>query len=84
VGVNHGFRAVYKVDGVIRRPAHGGTRRPPVERPGNGFGRSVRTGPPAHLRTTDACAQMRAWDPSELLVISLAETSSRDDAALAN
>src|SRR5947209_3826788 len=63
VGVFHGFRAVLKVDGVIRRPAHGATRRPPVERPGSGFGRPVRPGPPAHLRTADACAQMRAWDP---------------------
>jgi hypothetical protein len=63
---------------MIRRPAHGATRRPPVERPGSGYGRPVRPGPPACLR--EMVGHERNWDPTELLVVSLIE---RDDAALA-
>jgi hypothetical protein len=76
---HHGIRAAYKDDEMIRRPAHGATRRPPVERPGSGYGRPVRSGPPARLR--GMVVHARSWDPSELLVVSLIE---RDDAALAS
>jgi len=65
---------------MTRRPAHGATRRPPVERPGSGFGRPVRRpGPPAEMRGADALAQARAWDPIDLLMVTLFE---RDDAAV--
>ena len=59
---------------MTRRPAHGATRRPPMERPGNGFGRSPRPGPAALFRGHDAYLMARAWDPSELLHVVL-----RDD-----
>jgi hypothetical protein len=62
---------------VIRRPAHGATRRPPVERPGNGFGRPARPGPRKQWRGTDAIANARGWNPDDLLVV---EISERDDA----
>jgi hypothetical protein len=55
------------VVGVIRRPAHGATRRPPLQRPGNGFGRPLRPGPPARWRDIELIEKARAWDPSELL-----------------
>jgi hypothetical protein len=64
---------------MTRRPAHGATRRPPVERPGSGYGRPVRPRPPAELR--EMVADARNWDPTELLVVSL---SDRDDAAVAS
>ena len=34
----------------MRRGLRGATRRPPFERPGNGYGRSVRPGPVAGMR----------------------------------
>jgi hypothetical protein len=59
----------------MRRPAHGATRRPPVERPGNGFGRPVRPGPRKQSRGADAIATARDWNPDDLLVV-----DDRDDA----
>jgi hypothetical protein len=56
---------------MMRRPAHGATRRPPVTRPGNGFGRPVRPGPPAGLRDARALAVFSTWDPVELLFVNL-------------
>jgi hypothetical protein len=56
------------VVGVIRRPAHGATRRPPFERPGSGFGRPLRPRPPARWRDVELLGKVREWDPSELLV----------------
>jgi hypothetical protein len=61
--------------GVIRRPAHGATRRPPFERPGSGFGRPLRTGPPARWRDVELLTIVCAWDPIELL------TAAANDAA---
>ena len=53
---------------MMRRPAHGATRRPPVERPGNGFGRPVRARPTALLRDARTLARLRDdWDPQGLL-----------------
>ena len=52
---------------MIRRPAHGATRRPPYERPGSGFGRPLRPGPPARWRRAELVAKARAWDPATLL-----------------
>lgn len=51
----------------MRRPAHGATRRPPLDRPGSGFGRPLRTGPPARWRDIELLTIVCAWDPSELL-----------------
>jgi hypothetical protein len=56
------------VVGVTRRPAHGATRRPPFERPGNGFGRPLRPGPPARWRDVEALVTTAQWDPIELLL----------------
>jgi hypothetical protein len=53
--------------GMMRRPAHGATRRPPLERPGNGFGRPLRARPTGALRDAATVAQLRNWDPADLL-----------------
>ena len=53
---------------MTRRPAHGATRRPPFERPGNGFGRPLRPGPPARWRDVEALVTTSQWDPIELLL----------------
>ncbi len=52
---------------MMRRPAHGATRRPPFERPGSGFGRPLRPGPPARWRDVEVLATTSAWDPIQLL-----------------
>lgn len=53
---------------MIRRPAHGATTRPPLPRPGSGFGRPARPGPSPGLR-----GQVRDWcrrsDPIEALLV---------------
>ena|SRR2546423_14211750 len=68
VGVSHEQRAeIPEGFGVIRRPAHGATRRPPFERPGSGFGRPLRAGPPARWRDIELLTTVCAWDPIELL-----------------
>jgi len=67
---------------MTRRPAHGATRRPPMERPGNGFGRSLRPGPAAVLRGEDAYLMARVLDPSELLHVVLREDVVVADDAL--
>jgi hypothetical protein len=61
----------------MRRPAHGATRRPPLRRPGNGFGRPLRPGPRSEWREPETLAEVRAWDPVELLVVNL--TTATDD-----
>jgi hypothetical protein len=43
----------------MRRLAHGPTKRPPVPRPGNGYGRPVRPGPDPRWRQTAAEARRR-------------------------
>ena len=53
-----------------------------MERPGNGFGRSVRPGPAAVLRDQDAYLTARALDPSELLHVVLREDVAVADDAL--
>ncbi len=52
---------------MMRRYAHGATRRPPLERPGNGFGRPLRARPNATLRDAATIQRLRTWDPAELL-----------------
>jgi hypothetical protein len=54
-----------------------------MERPGNGFGRSVRPRPPAEWRDVATIAELRALDPVELfLAASDATTAASDDAAV--
>lgn len=67
---------------MTRRPAHGATRRPPMERPGNGFGRPVRPRPAALLRGEGAYLMAHALDPSELLHVVLREDVAVADDAL--
>jgi hypothetical protein len=38
---------------LMRRGLRGATRRPPLERPGNGYGRHSRPGPAAGIRVAD-------------------------------
>jgi hypothetical protein len=52
---------------MMRRPSRGATRRPPLERPGNGFGRPLRARPNGTLRDATTIAQLRNWDPADLL-----------------
>jgi hypothetical protein len=47
-----------------RRLPHGGTARPPFSRPGNGYGRPPKVGPPSEWRLPD---EFRT-DWSELLL----------------
>ena len=51
----------------MRRMPHGGTGRPPLTRPGSGYGRPARVGPPASWREHDIVVRARQWDPAELL-----------------
>ena len=68
VGVSDANRAVrVGVVGMMRRPAHGATRRPPLERPGTGFGRPMRARPDDTLRDAATIARLRRRDPAELL-----------------
>jgi hypothetical protein len=68
VGVLDANRAVLAgVVGMMRRPGHGATRRPPLERPGNGFGRPLRARPDEALRDAATIARLRRRDPVELL-----------------
>jgi hypothetical protein len=39
---------------MTRRLPHGGTTRPQYSRPGNGYGRRVKPGPPTEWRLPDA------------------------------
>jgi hypothetical protein len=61
---------------MMRRLPHGATRRPPLARPGNGYGRPVRPRPTAKWRAADDVAARRAWDPAELLIIDIATDDS--------
>ena len=71
-GDDHATRAAIQgTAAVMRRPAHGATRRPPLARPGNGFGRPVRPGPPTELRDARALAVFASWDPIQLLFVNL-------------
>jgi hypothetical protein len=47
-----------------------------MERPGNGFGRTVRPRPPQRWRDPAAIAVFRSWDPVEVLLA----TATTDDA----
>jgi len=53
---------------VTRRLPHGGTTRPTLSRPGNGYGRSVRSGPVAAWRTAEVVMHARRRGPFEILL----------------
>jgi hypothetical protein len=53
---------------VMRRVPRGASSAPPSARPGSGYGRPSRPGPPASWRECDLLAQARRSDPEELLV----------------
>ena len=55
----------------MRRVPHGGTTRPPLERPGSGYGRRPKLGPPTQLRAYAVKARKRTRDFSWLLAVSL-------------
>jgi hypothetical protein len=55
----------------MRRLPHGGTTRPAMPRPGNGYGRSVKAGPSDRLQAFAVKSRTRRRDPNWLLAISL-------------
>jgi len=55
----------------MRRLPHGGTSRPPLERPGSGYGRPLKLGPPTQLQVFAVKARKRVRDFSWLLAVSL-------------
>jgi hypothetical protein len=55
----------------MRRVPHGGTSRPPMARPGNGYGRTLKLGPPTHLQAYAVKSRKRVRDFSWLLAVSL-------------
>lgn len=67
---------------MIRRPPHGATRRPPLARPGNGYGRPLRPGPPAQWRDPAALATFRSWDPVEVFLAQVTAAGTAGDAAV--
>jgi hypothetical protein len=54
----------------VRRLPHGATKRPPVVRPGSGYGRPVRPVPPDELRAALALT-LTSRDESELVALLL-------------
>jgi hypothetical protein len=62
--------------GVMRRPPKGATKRPPLERPGSGYGRPVKPRPPTRWRDVHSLAALRGWDPVELLIVQLNSTAT--------
>jgi hypothetical protein len=65
---------------MMRRPAHGSTRRPPLPRPGNGFGRGIRPRPSDRWRDLLAIRTARALDLGleAMLAGEVEETASGD------
>jgi hypothetical protein len=61
---------------MTRRQPHGASRRPPMPRPGSGYGRPLRTGPPSSWRVHDLVAQARESDPQQLLIVPADATTS--------
>ena len=55
----------------MRRVPHGGTTRPPMERPGSGYGRPVKLGPSTQFQAYAVKSRKRVRDFSWLLAVSL-------------
>jgi len=58
---------------MMRRVPHGATTRPPLSRPGSGYGRPVRLGPPEQLQAVAVKSRKRNGDLGMLLAVSLEE-----------
>ena len=57
----------------MRRVPHGATTRPPLARPGSGYGRPVKLGPPDELQEVAVKSRKRNGDFGMLLAVSLEE-----------
>ncbi len=57
----------------MRRVPHGATTRPPLARPGSGYGRPVKLGPPDQLQEVAVRSRKRMRDFAMLLAVSLEE-----------
>ena len=55
----------------MRRVPHGATTRPPLARPGSGYGRPAKLGPPKQLRAYAWRSRARVRDFTALLAVSL-------------
>jgi hypothetical protein len=55
----------------MRRVPHGGSIRPPLARPGSGYGRPVKLGPSSQLRAYAVTSRKRVRDFGWLLAVSL-------------
>ena len=55
----------------MRRVPHGATTRPPLARPGSGYGRPVKLGPSNQLRAYATRSRTRVRDFGVLLAVSL-------------
>jgi hypothetical protein len=57
----------------MRRVPHGATNRPPMARPGSGYGRPVKLGPSNQLHAYATRSRARVRDFGMLLAVSLEE-----------
>jgi hypothetical protein len=57
----------------MRRLPHGASTRPPLARPGSGYGRPVKLGPPEQLQEVAVKSRKRVRDFAMLLAVSLEE-----------
>ncbi len=55
----------------MRRLPHGATTRPPLPRPGNGYGRPLKAGPSDRLQALAVKSRKRVRDPNWLLAVPL-------------
>ncbi len=55
----------------MRRLPHGGTTRPQLPRPGNGYGRPLKAGPSDRLQSFAVKSRKRVRDFDSLLAVSL-------------
>jgi hypothetical protein len=55
----------------MRRLAHGATTRPPLARPGSGYGRPVKLGPSSQIHAYAVKSRVRVRDFGMLLAVSL-------------
>ena len=66
--------SVIQESGVVRRVPHGATSRPPLARPGSGYGRPVKLGPSSQWRAYATRSRSRVRDFAMLLAVSLDES----------
>ena len=57
----------------MRRVPHGASSHPPLSRPGSGYGRPVKLGPPSQLQEVAVKSRERRRDFGMLLAVSLEE-----------